>query len=106
MPSTPEGIVKAKVRKLLDGYKSAGLWYFAPVSTGHGTHGIPDFIICYFGRFIAVECKAHGMKPTPLQKLQMSMLDHAGAFVFVVDGDVTELRVLLERITSEAAYEH
>lgn len=103
---TPEAKVKAKVDHLLSGYRRAGLWSYKPVSTGHGQHGIPDYIICYFGQFITIETKAPGRAPTPLQNIQMQRLREAGAKTFVIDGDLLELHAYLEEITSANSYEH
>lgn len=37
-------------------------WYFMPVSLGMGVHGVPDFICCYRGNFIAIETKRPGRR--------------------------------------------
>ena len=54
---TPEGKVKADVKKYL---KAIGCWFFLPVSNGMGQVGIPDFICCHRGYFVAIETKAPG----------------------------------------------
>lgn len=54
---TPEGKVKAEVKKWL---KEKGIWWYAPVQNGMGVVGIPDFICCWKGRFLAIETKAPG----------------------------------------------
>ena len=65
MSSTPEGRVKARVKKLLDQY---GALHFSPMGTGYGVSGVSDIICLYRGRFIAIECKADEKKlPTALQ---------------------------------------
>ncbi len=53
---TPEGEVKKEVKEYL---KSLGhaCWYYMPVPFGYGKTGVPDFIICYRGFFIAPETK-------------------------------------------------
>ncbi len=81
---TPEGRVKEWVKTLLDSYKAAGLWYFMPVQGGWGKQGIPDFIISFRGRFIAVETKAANGVLTSLQGLQLSLLKGSGALILVV----------------------
>jgi hypothetical protein len=106
MAATAEGRVKSSIDKVLDGYRRAGLWYFKPVSAGYGAHGIPDYIGCFFGQMFVIEAKAPGRKPTQLQLLQMSLIDNAGGKVFIIDGDLGELRVYLEHMVSAAAYEH
>lgn len=95
---TPEGKVKLRVKAILDEY---GAWHFSPVSNGMGRHGIPDFIICFSGHFIAIECKAGKGKTTALQDRELARIKEAGGEAFVVSDDpVTQeqLRLLLERL--------
>lgn len=89
MATTPEGKVKAAVRKWL---KGRGVWFFMPVSNGMGRMGIPDFICCWNGRFLAIECKAPGKlgNLTPLQERTIMEIHQAGGPALVVD-DVSAL---------------
>jgi hypothetical protein len=81
---TPEGKVKADVKKFL---KSIGCWYFLPVSNGMGQVGIPDFICCFRGRFLAIETKAPGKisNTTANQDRVISEIKLAGGSAVVVD---------------------
>lgn len=82
--STPEGRVKAGIKKVLDAW---GIWYFMPVSNGMGKVGVPDFICCARGLFLGIEAKAPGKRShtTPNQQRVMSEIkDHTG-HVLVVD---------------------
>jgi len=105
--ATPEGRTKVFVKTLLDRYKPHGLWYFMPVSAGYGQQGIPDFIACFGGQFIAIETKSPNGNLTTLQALQLSLLQNAGAMVFVIKGttnlDLLEvhLNMLLTRVAHE-----
>jgi hypothetical protein len=96
MASTPEGRVKAGIKKWLDGHgfwragakKPAGEivgWYYMPVSNGMGVHGIPDFPTVYKGRAIYIEAKAPGKSPTPNQINRMDEIRAAGGEAHVVD---------------------
>jgi Holliday junction resolvase len=78
---TPEGKVKAKVKKLLD---ERGVYYFMPATGGYGRSGIPDFICCYNGRFMAIECKAGKGDLTALQTRELTRIDAAGGEAVVV----------------------
>lgn len=92
MAMTPEGRVKAAVKKWL---KAHGIWFFMPVSNGMGQVGIPDFICCAQGGFLAIETKAPGKlaNTTPNQKrVLQEITDHGGKAV-VVD-DVSQLEGL------------
>jgi hypothetical protein len=96
MAMTPEGRVKAQVRKLL---QELGIWYYQPVQNGMGRVGIPDFICCWRGNFIAIETKAPG-KWKDLTANQRRVIDEIVAndgFALVVD-DVDFLRESLNAI--------
>lgn len=54
---TPEGRVKDDIKRWL---VWLGWWYLMPVKERHGRVGIPDFIICAGGIFLAVEAKRPG----------------------------------------------
>jgi Holliday junction resolvase len=64
MARTPEGKVKDAVVKVL---KDEGVYYFFPMTHGMGRSGVPDIIACVDGRFVGIECKADGGRPTELQ---------------------------------------
>jgi hypothetical protein len=90
--TTPEGAVKRAVKKRL---KELGVYYFMPVQNGLGRVGIPDFICCYKGRFIAIETKRPGArdKTTPNQDREIAAINSAGGVAVVVD-DVSQIEVL------------
>jgi Holliday junction resolvase len=79
---TPEGKVKAKVKKILN---EVGAYYAMPIGTGIGSSGVPDFLICKGGLFYAIECKANGNKPTALQEANMKRIREAGGIALVID---------------------
>jgi hypothetical protein len=87
MATTPEGKVKAAVRKILD---RLGIYHFMPPGMGLGRSGIPDIIGCYQGRFIAVECKAGKGKTTALQERELNAIKAAYGFAVVVREDNLE----------------
>jgi hypothetical protein len=82
---TPEGKVKKIVRAYLDSL-APDVWYFMPVPTGFSDKGTPDFIINFYGRFIAIETKAtEKQKPTPLQQKALDGIHGAHGIVFVAN---------------------
>jgi hypothetical protein len=81
--TTPEGKVKERLKKLLKKY---GVYYHMPVMNGMGAPTL-DFICCYRGRYLAIETKAPGQKPTKRQQLTMQQMSAAGGFVFTVAND-------------------
>lgn len=82
MASTPEAKVKAKIKAIL---KEHGVWYAMPMGTGYGNSGVPDFLCCVSGRFIAVEAKAGKGIPTALQEKNLRDIKAAGGFALVVN---------------------
>ena len=79
---TPEGKVKAKVKKYLT---EMGCYYAMPATGGYGLSGTPDFLVCYRGAFAAIECKAGKNKPTALQEAAMQRIRDAGGLALVID---------------------
>lgn len=90
---TPEGRIKAAVKKYLDAH---GVWHFSPVSNGMGRHGIPDIICCWRGRFLGIEVKAPGKRSntSPLQQREIAAIQAAEGVALVVD-DVEQLKEVL-----------
>lgn len=80
--STPEGRVKARVKKALDKL-GAECWRFMPVQTGFGAPAL-DFLLTVRGHFVAIETKAPGKKLTPLQETTKAAIEAAGGIVLVV----------------------
>lgn len=87
--ATPEKKVKERVKKILDKYPFH--YKFFPSSGGYGSSGVPDIVACVEGKFIAVECKADGNKPTALQLKNLRDIAAAGGYAFVVDETGTGL---------------
>lgn len=85
--STPENAVKAAVKLLL---KKHGVYWHCPVQNGMGAPSL-DFICCHCGKYLAIETKAPGKKPTPRQEITISEIEKAGGTVFVIDGDLSPL---------------
>lgn len=93
MASTPEAKVKKAVRQVL---VNLGAYYVMPVTGGYGNSGAPDFLVCLQGRFIGIECKAGGNKPTALQELNLKNIRDAGGVALVVNEiNVVNLNSLL-----------
>lgn len=90
MGMTPEGKVKKAVKEYL---KSVGAWYYMPVSNGMGRVGCPDILVCYNGKFIAIETKAPGKRKnvTPNQQREIDEIAHANGLALVVD-DVEQVK--------------
>lgn len=85
---TPEGKVKAKLKKSLD---TIGCYYFYPQTGGYGRSGVPDIIICHKGKFIAIECKAGDNKPTALQEYNIDLIRRNQGLAMVANESNIEL---------------
>jgi hypothetical protein len=96
MADTPEKKVKTKVVAQL---KTLGAYYFYPVTGGYGASGVPDIVACLKGRFIGIECKANGNKPTALQQMNLDKIAAQGGIALVIDEtNVNELKGMIENV--------
>jgi len=93
MAATPEAKVKAKIKELL---KAHNAYYVMPIGTGYGNSGVPDFLCCVNGQFLAIEAKAGKNKPTALQEQNILRIRHAGGVALVVNEDLGELKAIVE----------
>lgn len=84
MAATPEAKVKAKIKAIL---KEHGVYYAMPIGTGYGNSGVPDFLCCVDGRFLAIEAKAKHGKPTELQMKHMREINNAGGISILINDD-------------------
>lgn len=62
----------------------------------YGTAGIPDIIVCYKGRFIALEAKVGRNQPTRLQAATIVQIRHAGGIAAVVRS-VDEVKEIMQQ---------
>ena len=101
---TPEKKVKDKVKKLLSEH---GAYHFMPATHGYGSSGVPDIVACLQGRFLGIECKANGGKPTALQLKNLRELSSAGGVAILVDETgLSEFEDLLTRVNKLGGTTH
>jgi Holliday junction resolvase len=99
MAQTPEKRVKTKVESIL---KGEGAYYFFPATHGYGRSGVPDIIACVNGRFLAIECKAGGNKPTALQVREIENIRSAGGVAVVANEENwDEVRPLVRELSGK-----
>ena len=84
MASTPESKVKTKIKAIL---KEQGAYYAMPIGTGYGNAGVPDFLCCVNGRFVAIEAKAGSGQTTALQEKNLRDIEAAGGTTLVIRED-------------------
>ena len=82
MASTPEAKVKAKIKAIL---KAHNVYYAMPIGTGYGNSGVPDFLCCVNGKFLAIEAKAGKGTTTALQDKHLREIEKAGGDAWVVN---------------------
>lgn len=91
-----EADVKEAVKKILN---DLGAYWYMPVQTGYGVKGIPDFIVCLNGRFIAIETKFGINSLTAWQDKQLRKIEDAKGRTFVIyEHNIAPLRAYLEAI--------
>jgi hypothetical protein len=96
MGLTPEGKVKLAVKAVL---KDLRAWWYMPVQNGMGVVGIPDFIVCLAGRFVAIETKAPGKEATvtPNQMRQLNGIATAeGTALVIATTDRADIKARIE----------
>jgi Holliday junction resolvase len=94
---TPEAKVKANVVKILKKYE---VYYFFTATGGFGRSGVPDVVCCVKGKFLGIECKANGNKPTALQEREIEAIRSAKGMAMVVHEDNLDA---LETVIKEAS---
>jgi hypothetical protein len=88
MAQTPEGKVKDKIKKIL---KAHNIYFAMPMGTGYGNAGVPDFLCCYKGKFMAIEAKANGGTTTALQKKNLGEIESCGGDCWIINEDNVDL---------------
>lgn len=73
------------------------LFYWKEHGGQFGTAGIPDIIVCYKGKFIGLEVKLPGRKPTLLQKITLNKIQKAKGIAKVVTS-VEEVKEIIEKL--------
>lgn len=67
----------------------------------YGTAGVPDIICCCEGKFVALEVKVPGNKPTELQKRTLEAIEAAGGVAAVVHS-VDEVKAVISAAQRKA----
>lgn len=94
MAATPEAKVKAKIKAIL---KEHNVYYAMPIGTGYGNSGVPDFLCCVNGYFVAIEAKAGEGKPTALQLKNLQEINKAGGYTLVIrETNIDYLKAVLQ----------
>src|SRR5438128_736954 len=98
MPRQPEGKLVAKVQQLLRA-RGARPFKIQGDSENFQERGIPDLLVAYRGRFIGLEAKMPGNKPTAKQLAVLNEIAEAGghAAVFTTVEQVVRLLAKIDQ---------
>lgn len=98
MAATPEAKVKAKIKAIL---VANSVYYAMPIGSGYGNAGVPDFLCCVNGHFLAIEVKAGKGKTTALQDKHIRRICDAGGFAVVInEQNLDEVSFILKELAA------
>lgn len=95
MPRQPEGKLVSATRSLLK-EKGARPFKIQGDSDSFQEVGIPDLLVCYKGRFVGLEAKMPGNKPTAKQKAVLDEIVQTGGYAIAY--------TTVEQVSSLLAY--
>ncbi len=76
-----------------------GAWVLKTWGGGYQRSGIPDLIVCYKGKFLGLELKSEGCKPTMLQLYELDQIQKAGGIGTVLKpSDFEEFKEFLKKL--------
>lgn len=77
---TTSPLERAVVNGITARLKTRGAYVIKHHGSQFGTGGTPDLLVCYRGRFLAIEVKRDAkQKPTALQRINLELASRAGA---------------------------
>ena len=87
-----EAVLTRKIKKACEGEGA----YAAKIHGGQFSAGVPDLLLCYHGRFVAMEIKMPGREHTvtKLQAEQLKKIRRAGGVGEVVSSVDQALKIL------------
>jgi Holliday junction resolvase len=86
--------------KIKEYIKERGGYYVKYFGCGFSTAGTPDLLCCINGKFVAIEVKGDGGKPTELQKHKIESIQKAGGIALVVyPADFDNLKTLINNLS-------
>jgi hypothetical protein len=96
MAATPESKVKAKIKAIL---VASNAYFAMPIGSMYGNSGVPDFLCCVGGRFVAIEAKAGKGRTTALQDKHLEQIRQRGGYALIVnESNLHELEQLMREI--------
>lgn len=99
MVQTPESKLKQRIRDLLT---ARGAFYSNVQGGSFAKPGDPDIVVCYRGRYVAVEAKAPDGRQSSIQRIRQEQIEDAGG-MYVLAYSVEDVVSALDRLDTEAA---
>jgi len=91
-----ESAIQSKILKALR--EHGGWWVKYHPGPRYGQPGVPDIIGCYYGRFVGLEVKRPGQKPTKLQEVTHEEIRKQGKGIVAVVHSVDEALMIVYAI--------
>lgn len=76
-----ESWVKKQIKYILD---ELGAWWYMPNAGNYGVYGVPDFVCCLKGKFVAIEAKKEGGHWGKLLQNVASQIEGKGVGTYIV----------------------
>lgn len=89
-----EKSIENKIKAYL---KSQGAYYVKYHGNQFSQVGVADLLVCYKGRFLAIEIKNETGKTSPLQDVNIELVKKAGGISFVARS-VEDVRKVIDNI--------
>ena len=94
--------IENQIKKLL---RDRGAYFIKVHGNAYMKSGIPDILACYRGRFLGIEVKDIGKKPSEQQVIHIDNINIAGGYAFYTDS-VGEVERVLDEIDMDYDYDY
>jgi len=89
-----EKVITESIQRAL---KVRAIWAYKVPGGYYGINGVPDLLCCANGRFVALEVKRPGNKPTKLQEFRIAEIRASGGVAEVVESKEEAVKIV-ERV--------
>lgn len=95
--TTPEAALKTKLREYLT---ARGAFWSTVQGGAFAKPGDPDIVVCYKGRYVAVEAKAPKGRQSSIQRIRQKQIEDAGG-IYVLARTIEDVSEVLDRLDGE-----
>lgn len=93
---TPEGALKKAIKEYLN---SVGAFWSMIPGGAYAKIGDPDMVVCYKGRYVAIEAKTPTGKQSNWQQLRQREIERSGG-IYILARKVDDVKSVIESIDS------